>query len=140
MYNDYGSDCGARSPSTISIGQGRSIGTDRAGSLKGLGFASCCSQRVSRYLHTSYTGRCWCDAEGVISRLPQMVEGREDAKSGSEKLDSELSRGQTSRIKHFPVPGFYRERSGLLRYLFVCRSRVFTPNFALNGRGFHHFL
>jgi hypothetical protein len=45
---------------------------------------------VSRYLHTSYTGRCWCDAEGVTSRLPQMVEGREDVRSGSEKLDSEI--------------------------------------------------
>jgi hypothetical protein len=63
------------------------------------------------------------------------VKGRCQALS----LDS-LSRGQTSRIKHFPVPGFYRERSGLLRYIFRCRSRVFTPNFALIGRGFYYFL
>jgi hypothetical protein len=49
------------------------------------------------------------------------------------RLKVSWSRAQTSRIKHFPVPGFYRERSGLLRSAFIWSERVFrcdSPPFA----------
>lgn len=81
MYNDYGSDCGPRS-----INRNRLGGEFKRPRVLHLVAPRGCLDISTPHIPVV----CWGDAEGVICRPPQMVEGRGDAKSGSEKLDSEI--------------------------------------------------